>query len=125
MEVTQNAVKPIMIGLQTHQDTGWIKLELLNGWKNYSESFTNEYNDVGYRVVNNVVYFRGLLCGINATSTDAVKLPTQIVSNGVKIYNCFCSEGNSERINIDYYISTNRSQAQRQWISLEGISYPL
>lgn len=64
-------------------DTGWIKMTLVNGWKNYADVYntSTEYGIASYRVINDIVYLQGLLV---PPGNYTASVPT-LVSNSIPV----------------------------------------
>lgn len=120
----------IMLNLQLKEDTGWKKLELLNGWKNYNDVYgNNEFNELEYRVKSGIVYVRGLVVGSDSTDIVIASLPQEARPRKQNIITCYSSHDLVARIDIDRfggiclnYVPTPESKS---WISLDNISFPI
>jgi len=101
----------------TPEDTGWIDAEYKNGWKNYGGG----YPGAKYRVINSVLYIRGLVKG-GDNNTVIFTLPKEIKDRlgGTPINICLSDKNTVARVDIGKGSGDVKLiGGYKKWVSLE------
>lgn len=102
-------------------DTGWIPLSLSSGWVGYD---TGNWGTPSYRIVNNVVYFTGMVTNTGGGGQLAV-LPVVARPGQIKMISTI---GNAQLAVVYIYTAGGMdltTGTASSYLSLHNISYPL
>ncbi len=111
------------------EDTGWVNLTLLENWQNY----TSSQNLPQYCKKNGVVYMHGCIAPKAETTTsnrNVAQLPTECKPSGTRnnlYFPARLSDGTSIAIQITTagMILGPVGITTSQWITIDGISFPI
>ena len=102
-------------------DTGWINMNLLNGWLIHSV----DYQSPQYRKIGDFVYLRGLVRRENSTERNIAMVPLGFRPSKIQAFAQVSEEGDSVYVRPDGYITTGGSYLNGTWITLDGIIFSI
>lgn len=118
-------------------DTGWVDLELVEGYKIYSDERVTTQQYPQYRVINNVLYLRGLVQAStdNSSSTRLfTTIPSQYIPDIInnlyfcqRLFTSAAGDGSDTTIQLrkDGGLLAPNSMKTNDLFPLDGISFPI